>query len=239
MQSRPTTTLSPPPPPTFREPKSSAVSDSGNQIPAHRTVNSQFSQFPNFQNHLQGKPDVEEKPRQSQPVIHNDRPFQSAQVDNRDRSQDEKRNFQSAQNNNQNNRINNQQNNRHNSVQQSNRQNNNRPSSNQQSNRQSSNQQKFNQRKENQPSNQKNNNRPSKTQQKFNQRKENNNREESNFVSPSGADSANHSPTSSSGRTIEEFLTRYPEVKRLSSRFGDDVPNTESPFKSHKKSNKN
>merc|ERR1719216_654770 len=40
--------------------------------------------------------------------------------------------------------------------------------------------------------------------------------------------------------TIEEFLTRYPEVKRLSSRFGDDDPNTESPFKSHKKShNKN
>jgi len=33
---------------------------------------------------------------------------------------------------------------------------------------------------------------------------------------------AGHSPTSSNGLTIEEFLTRYPEVKRLSSRFGDD-----------------
>ena len=29
---------------------------------------------------------------------------------------------------------------------------------------------------------------------------------------------AGHSPTSSNGLTIEEFLTRYPEVKRLSSR---------------------
>merc|ERR1712165_364444 len=60
----------------------------------------------------------------------------------------------------------------------------------------------------------------------------------SNFGEESQSQS-DHSPTSSSGLTIEEFLTRYPEVKRLSSRFGDDPPNTESPFKlNHKKQNK-
>merc|ERR1711892_463467 len=50
-----------------------------------------------------------------------------------------------------------------------------------------------------------------------------------------------HSPTSSSGLTIEEFLTRYPEVKRLSSRFNDDEnierPTTLKPRK-HKNKNK-
>merc|ERR1711997_985321 len=60
----------------------------------------------------------------------------------------------------------------------------------------------------------------------------------SNFGEESQSQS-DHSPTSSSGLTIEEFLTRYPEVKRLSSRFGDDPPNTESPFKlNHKEQNK-
>merc|ERR1712154_589894 len=94
----------------------------------------------------------------------------------------------------------------------------------------------------NQNTRQNNNQHNIRNQQKFNQRKtnsKNNNRvKESNFVSPTGSESTSHSPTSSSGLTIEEFLTRYPEVKRLSSRFGDDVPNTESPFKSHKKHNK-
>jgi len=50
-----------------------------------------------------------------------------------------------------------------------------------------------------------------------------------------------HSPTSSSGLTIEEFLTRYPEVKRLSSRFNDgegtEHPTTQKPRK-HKNKNK-
>merc|ERR1719431_2267019 len=50
-----------------------------------------------------------------------------------------------------------------------------------------------------------------------------------------------HSPTSSSGLTIEEFLTRYREVKRLSSRFNDDEnierPTTLKPRK-HKNKNK-
>merc|ERR1712123_494155 len=47
-----------------------------------------------------------------------------------------------------------------------------------------------------------------------------------------------HSPTSSSGLTIEEFLTRYPEVKRLSSRFNDDE-NTERPTEKPRKHKNN
>lgn len=81
--------------------------------------------------------------------------------------------------------------------------------------------------------NQHNNNNINKNKNQRNRNQFNDEREEERS---SGVDS--HSPTSSSGLTIEEFLTRYPEVKRLSSRFGDDVPNTESPFKSHKKHNK-
>lgn len=52
---------------------------------------------------------------------------------------------------------------------------------------------------------------------------------------------AGHSPTSSNGLTIEEFLTRYPEVKRLSSRFGDDettLPPTKSKKQKQHKSKK-
>merc|ERR1712203_417136 len=80
--------------------------------------------------------------------------------------------------------------------------------------------------------------------QNFRQKNErqNSGREEQRQGSSFGEESqsqSEHSPTSSSGLTIEEFLTRYPEGKRLSSRFGDDPPNTERPFKlNHKKQNK-
>merc|ERR1719239_1736524 len=52
---------------------------------------------------------------------------------------------------------------------------------------------------------------------------------------------AGHSPTSSNGVTIEEVLTRYPEVKRLSSRFGDEettLPPTKSKKQKQHKSKK-
>lgn len=68
----------------------------------------------------------------------------------------------------------------------------------------------------------------------FKSQSNNNEIEETAFTEP-------HSPTSSSGLTIEEFLTRYPEVKRLSSRFNDDEnierPTTLKPRK-HKNKNK-
>lgn len=200
----PPTTLAPLPAQNFRqagpdgrEPKSSVDADN-NAVPvsAHQTVNSQFSQFPNFQNHLQSssKDFREESPRQSQ--AHEPRAFHTAKLDN----DVPKRNFLNQHNSKSSDRKNNERNFR----------------------------------------NQKNDN-------KRNQNKFNNNRDEEQKKEPnrdrnreSSSSTEPHSPTSSSGLTIEEFLTRYPEVKRLSSRFGDDVPNTESPFKSHnfKKHNK-
>ena len=182
----------PPPPPTtappptfrsqnqnFRDPKSSRV-DSENPNTAHQTVNSQFSQFPNFQNHLQsnrGDDDTPEIPRRSEQE--RDKPRNSFHVTKFDENERE-RNFQ--------NQIPKHQNFR-------------------------------------------NQNQPVRVQPIQNESR----RPAANPDNDKSRESP-HSPTSSSGLTIEEFLSRYPEVKRLSSRFGDETaPNTEAPFKSHKK----
>ena len=179
----PTTRRPPLPPPTtppptfrpqdFREPKSSVDSSEDGPNSAHRTVNSQFSQFPNFQNHLQSsRDDVQESPRQSpRQEPRNNNKFQVPKINN---VREDERNFR-----------------------------------NQQSNHQQQ-------------------------QNNFSNNNSNRNDARNNFNN-NNDDDRNREPTSSSGLTIEEFLTRYPEVKRLSSRFGDDVPNTEVPFKNNKK----
>ena len=186
-----------------REPKrTSDTGDNGpNSVSAHQTVNSQFSQFPNFQSHLHSS----ESPRQS------GRKENKPARTNKNFKTNKKEEFRSQQ------------------------------SQQGQGGRKQNNQQNL--RQQEQADIEQNFRKQHNQNFRTKNQRQNSGREDitgSRDHKQGSEDSqSQHSPTSSSGLTIEEFLTRYPEVKRLSSRFGDDDPNTESPFKQKKQNKQN